>query len=525
MEAQGVISIDQLRDFMRSGEPTILCDVRGPAAKGGFIPTSLRFDFASGPLPFELERGAAAGSVIVLYEGRGTTRAQAVRNGVFAGRGRVFVLGGGFASYLAAVTDPSTLLPFPGSVVDFVPGVPIADAPAESEPSDRLLHRISSTNSLDDEQTQAAAATVSAGADNAPIDDQVNMFVGGKASNSRRPEWTSDALVESCPFCSSRFSTVLRKHHCRACGQIYCFNCSRFFILLTPQYDYNDPERVCTACVRRCSNLDYAANFSTFTARSTVDGPRIKILMFGPEMQTRKPLEDLATALSEHHTVITFDLPGCGARDSEQLTEEACRRVVEESVEKHATGGAPVALCGIGMSAYVILKSVAAVKQRKVFGVILMGASKNYHQPSKLLLKGIGMLYKISPANRLWRHTVDELGGTQPILPKERFEELFLRNPVDYSKWHESVAVMCAPNADHYLKCIEQFRNPILFIPSGGKDDTNAFLAKAALGTVSTSAPHKHAYASPKFIPGIVAAIDNWIDTNKARLIIQDLDD
>jgi pimeloyl-ACP methyl ester carboxylesterase len=249
--------------------------------------------------------------------------------------------------------------------------------------------------------------------------------------------------------------------------------------------------------------------------------------MFGPEMATRKPMEDLANALRERYTVITYDLPGCGARDGEALTEEACRRLVEDSVENHATGGASVVLCGINLSAYVLLKSVAAVKQRKVFGLILVGAGKNYYQPSKLLLKGIGMLYKISPASRLWKYTVDELGGqSQLILPKERFEELFLRSPVDYSKWPESVAVMCAPTADFYPKCIEQFRNPILFLPSDkGKDDAGAFLAKSALGTVSSAAPHKHAYASPKFIPGIVAAIDHWIDTNKARLIIQDLDE
>jgi hypothetical protein len=34
-------------------------------------------------------------------------------------------------------------------------------------------------------------------------------------------------------------------------------------------------------------------------------------------------------------------------------------------VEKYAVGGAPVILCGIGMSAYVILKAVAAIKVRQ----------------------------------------------------------------------------------------------------------------------------------------------------------------
>ncbi len=204
----------------------------------------------------------------------------------------------------------------------------------------------------------------------------------------------------------------------------------RYFILLSPLYDYPEPERVCNACVRRCSNLDYANSFSVFPA---AESGATKLLIFGPEMQTRRPLEDLAKALSARYTVVTFDLPGLGgsilvcfsfavgfivniptaARDSEKLTDEACRKVVSDAVEKHAVGGAPVMLCGelvrfgscrfyvsekqkgIGMSAYVILKTVAAIKARKVFGLILIGASKNHYRPSKLMLKGIGMLYKV----------------------------------------------------------------------------------------------------------------------------------
>ena len=100
------------------------------------------------------------------------------------------------------------------------------------------------------------------------------------------------------------------------------------------------------------------------------------------------------------------------AKDSEKLTDEACRKLVCDAVEKYAVGGAPVILCGIGMSAYVILKAVAAIKvrqekneriffhfflsqTRKVFGLVLIGATKNHYRPSKLMLKGIGVLYKV----------------------------------------------------------------------------------------------------------------------------------
>ena len=34
--------------------------------------------------------------------------------------------------------------------------------------------------------------------------------------------WEVDESVDSCPHCTARFSLFLRKHHCRACGRIFC---------------------------------------------------------------------------------------------------------------------------------------------------------------------------------------------------------------------------------------------------------------------------------------------------------------
>jgi hypothetical protein len=38
--------------------------------------------------------------------------------------------------------------------------------------------------------------------------------------------WINDVSVTNCYNCKSEFSTFLRKHHCRACGRIYCYKCS-----------------------------------------------------------------------------------------------------------------------------------------------------------------------------------------------------------------------------------------------------------------------------------------------------------
>lgn len=79
-----LIDIERLKALMSSGEQICLVDVRGPEARGGFIPTSLRFNFGGGrALPFELERASSTPSlVMVLYEGVGHQQALSIRKRV-----------------------------------------------------------------------------------------------------------------------------------------------------------------------------------------------------------------------------------------------------------------------------------------------------------------------------------------------------------------------------------------------------------------------------------------------------------
>ena len=44
--------------------------------------------------------------------------------------------------------------------------------------------------------------------------------------HSKIKKWVSDDLVENCHKCQQQFSVLVRKHHCRSCGHIYCYNCA-----------------------------------------------------------------------------------------------------------------------------------------------------------------------------------------------------------------------------------------------------------------------------------------------------------
>ena len=71
------------------------------------------------------------------------------------------------------------------------------------------------------------------------------------SSRSRRPRgppvWVPDQLVVQCSCCNVQFTLFRRRHHCRACGQIFCADCSRFTKNLNC-WGYNGPVRVCESC-------------------------------------------------------------------------------------------------------------------------------------------------------------------------------------------------------------------------------------------------------------------------------------
>lgn len=58
-------------------------------------------------------------------------------------------------------------------------------------------------------------------------------------------KWTEDSDVISCNLCRKEFSLIVRKHHCRNCGQIFCNECSS---KMAPITSNKKPVRVCDSC-------------------------------------------------------------------------------------------------------------------------------------------------------------------------------------------------------------------------------------------------------------------------------------
>jgi len=69
------------------------------------------------------------------------------------------------------------------------------------------------------------------------------------------PGWTPDDEVDVCSRCTVPFSLILRKHHCRACGKIFCSECSAhngsipsYIHKVDSIYTKDGALRMCTGC-------------------------------------------------------------------------------------------------------------------------------------------------------------------------------------------------------------------------------------------------------------------------------------
>ncbi|KAL1498011.1 hypothetical protein ABEB36_008874 [Hypothenemus hampei] len=63
-------------------------------------------------------------------------------------------------------------------------------------------------------------------------------------STDNAPDWQDG---DQCHRCRVQFTFIQRKHHCRACGQVFCTQCSSKFTTL-PKYGIEKEVRVCDSC-------------------------------------------------------------------------------------------------------------------------------------------------------------------------------------------------------------------------------------------------------------------------------------
>mmetsp|Transcript_14513 Transcript_14513/g.41407 ORF Transcript_14513/g.41407 Transcript_14513/m.41407 type:complete len:231 (-) Transcript_14513:131-823(-) len=88
-----------------------------------------------------------------------------------------------------------------------------------------------------------------------------------------REHWVEDTRADQCVACSVDFGVLVWKHHCRACGGIFCRHCSSRWVSYTPparskEEDYREKiKRVCEACFKNITEARGAVAGSDAAAK------------------------------------------------------------------------------------------------------------------------------------------------------------------------------------------------------------------------------------------------------------------
>ena len=91
-----------------------------------------------------------------------------------------------------------------------------------------------------------ATSLFSGGAAGGDAPDTVPHMGAASATGGAPKHWLPDHLVKACMMCGVGFGIMVRKHHCRACGAIYCADCSSHRV---------EAERICDLCYERAYDL------------------------------------------------------------------------------------------------------------------------------------------------------------------------------------------------------------------------------------------------------------------------------
>lgn len=168
---------------------------------------------------------------------------------------------------------------------------------------------VTCTVDVDEATTTIATTTVAAG------DEEEDL--------TKRPTWVPDREAPSCHQCAKGFTFIRRRHHCRACGGVFCGACSSNRITI-PRLDYTSTEvRVCDHCWVREAELRYRKpSVSLFASASLVPASGVR----------RRPRRQSLSKSSE--VAINKNLLKRSLRNMEMAAEAAVAKVQAEQQQQ-----------------------------------------------------------------------------------------------------------------------------------------------------------------------------------------------
>ncbi|KAJ1128794.1 hypothetical protein NDU88_007169 [Pleurodeles waltl] len=169
----------------------------------------------------------------------------------------------------------------------------------------------------------------------------------------RAPDWVD---AEDCHRCRVQFGVVTRKHHCRACGQIFCGKCSSKYSTI-PKFGIEKEVRVCEPCYEQLnkkvdgkpasgSELPPEYLTSPLSQQSQTQTGEEEKGAAGPEAQSSRktpPKRDEAALQEEEELQLAIALSQSEAEEKERSRQKTTYPVYPKSEPVASTTSTPTA--------------------------------------------------------------------------------------------------------------------------------------------------------------------------------------
>ncbi|CAH2291773.1 hepatocyte growth factor-regulated tyrosine kinase substrate isoform X2 [Pelobates cultripes] len=168
----------------------------------------------------------------------------------------------------------------------------------------------------------------------------------------RAPEWVD---AEECHRCRVQFGVMTRKHHCRACGQIFCGKCSSKYSTI-PKFGIEKEVRVCEPCFEQLNKKGEGKSTSSgelppeyltspLSQQSQTQVGQEEPGAAGTETSNRKmpPKRDEAALQEEEELQLAIALSQSEAEEKERMKQKTTYGMYPKTDPTPVTSSAPPA--------------------------------------------------------------------------------------------------------------------------------------------------------------------------------------
>ncbi|XP_004467554.2 hepatocyte growth factor-regulated tyrosine kinase substrate isoform X2 [Dasypus novemcinctus] len=149
----------------------------------------------------------------------------------------------------------------------------------------------------------------------------------------RAPDWVD---AEECHRCRVQFGVVTRKHHCRACGQIFCGKCSSKCSTI-PKFGFEKEVRVCEPCYEQLNKkAEGKAPASTELPPEYLTSPL-------SQQSQLPPKRDEAALQEEEELQLALALSQSEAEEKERMRQKSSYTAYPKAEPAPVTSSAPPA--------------------------------------------------------------------------------------------------------------------------------------------------------------------------------------